>query len=81
MIHRAFKVVSPKGDAVFLAYDRALEYATKHRGVVVKLFGKSDGEAPDNGNNSRQTGEDVVTGSESISQEPPNTGEMGAFCG
>jgi hypothetical protein len=36
-------VVCNKGNAVFLDHTRAMEYAAKHHGIVVKLMGKLDG--------------------------------------
>lgn len=40
MIFRAWGVVCAKGRAVFLDNTRALEYATKQHGIIVKLMGQ-----------------------------------------
>ncbi len=41
MIYRAWMVVCNKGTAVFLDHTRAMEYAAKHHGIVVKLVGQT----------------------------------------
>lgn len=47
MVFRAWGVVCPKGNAVFLDHTRAMEYAAKHHGVVVKLLGQTNYELPE----------------------------------
>jgi len=81
MIHRAFKVISPKGDALFLNHNRAEEYAIKHHGTIVRMFGQGNGTPPDYSNNPGQEGAGVVESDQPVQQEPPIAGEMGTLCG
>lgn len=71
IIFRAWGVVSPKGNSVFIDQTRAMEYAGKHHGQVVDLSRSYEQKTSNNSHPVGQTGEDDKSGTKQLYPYPP----------
>lgn len=80
MIFRAWGVVCPKGNAVFLDHTRAMEYAGQQHGILVDLSRSYEQETQNNSPNIRQEGQASLERAEFIHEISPITGESSKSC-
>ncbi len=66
----SFAVVCKRDRAVFWDYEKAMTYAAKHAGFVVKMVGSYVKETPNNCSYIRQTGYAFEQSDEQLSEKP-----------